>query len=71
MLRQSSDNNSQQRQQELGHLSRRLQSRIGELDLICEQLGKNGLYIPLGKHINFKDQEYIVKSLVDSVRTNN
>ena len=40
MLRQSSDNNSQQRQQELGHLSRRLQSRIGELDLICEQLGK-------------------------------
>ncbi len=38
---------------------------------VCEQLGKNGLYIPLGKHINFKDQEYIVKSLVDSVRTNN
>lgn len=38
MLRQSSSKNLQQRQQELGNLSRRLQSRIGELDLICEQL---------------------------------
>ena len=38
MLRQSSSKNLQQRQQELGNLSRRLQSRIGELDLICGQL---------------------------------
>ena len=34
---------------------------------ISEKLGKNGLYLPMGKHINKKTQEKIVESLLLSI----
>jgi perosamine synthetase len=31
---------------------------------VSENLGKNGLYLPMGSHINFQKQKYIVSKLV-------
>lgn len=36
---------------------------------ISENLGSNGFYIPIGKHINIKDQKYISNKLVEVVRS--
>jgi perosamine synthetase len=36
---------------------------------ISENIGKNGLYIPLGKHVSKKDQEYIVKQLIEAINS--
>jgi len=35
---------------------------------VSDKLGKNGLYIPLGRHISQKNQRYISKSLIDLVK---
>ena len=32
---------------------------------ISENLGKNGLYLPLGNHVKEKDQKYIVEAIVN------
>ena len=36
--------------------------------LESENLGKNGLYIPLGSHLNKKKQKFIVKTLTSAVK---
>ena len=33
---------------------------------VSENLGKNGLYLPLGKHVTKKNQNFIVKNLINS-----
>lgn len=35
---------------------------------ISENLGNNGLYIPLGRHINFSKQKFIVETLIETVK---
>ncbi len=35
---------------------------------ISENLGKNGLYLPLGNHVKEKDQKYIVEAIVNFVK---
>ena len=34
-----------------------------------ERIGFNGLYLPLGSHISFRKQKYIVKSLIESIQS--
>ena len=34
---------------------------------ISERIGKNGLYLPLGKHLNKNKQKFIVKTLINSL----
>ena len=35
---------------------------------VSEDLGMNGLYIPLGQHVTKKKQEYIVEKLIESIK---
>ena len=34
-----------------------------------EKIGKNGLYIPIGPHINRKKQKFIVTSLIKNINS--
>ena len=36
--------------------------------LISENLGSNGLYLPMGKHVSTKKQKYIVQNLIEIIR---
>tara|TARA_Y200000002_G_scaffold131803_1_gene108658 strand:+ start:20697 stop:21839 length:1143 start_codon:yes stop_codon:yes gene_type:complete len=40
-----------------------------ELLPVSVNLGKNGLYIPIGPHINKKNQRFIVRSLIKHIKT--
>ena len=35
---------------------------------VSEKLGNDGLYIPIGGHINVKKQKLIVKELIESIK---
>ena len=45
-------------------LIRNYEYKTGKLNN-SEIIGKNGLYLPMGSHINFQDQKFIVKKLIE------
>ena len=49
------------------HLQPALKRSIAQTLPVTENLGMNGLYIPLGSHLSKKKQRYIVDKLVSSI----
>jgi len=35
-----------------------------------EDIGKNGLYIPMGLHINKSKQKFIVEKVIEAIKSN-
>ena len=36
--------------------------------LISENLGANGLYLPMGRHVSAKKQKFVVQNLIEVIR---
>jgi len=52
------------------HLQTALTDKMKKINYnlpVSENLGKNGLYLPLGKHVSIQKQKFISKTLIDTI----